>query len=483
MIIGDKIVMRRHQLCRDSSCYHLLVVCLLIWWNPPFESLSLAAPQNWKLTWSDEFNGSQVDTTKWDSILWTTPFNNERQAYHPSRVSVADGKLVLTADDADFGGKSYTSGKVESKFAQQYGRWEIRAKLPGTQGTWPAIWLLPDTNIYSWPSQGEIDIMENRGHQPHLTSSAFHWGPNFEGRRFIFEEQQTTNGDTAANYHNEFHTYAVEWDATKLRFFVDDVHYQTISDTETDGFLGKQMAPAELNLNVAVGGDFVDGAQPDDSSVWPQQMLVDYVRIYQRVDTSSPIVFRNGSFEEQAGALAGWSTFGNTIPNIQTHHEATALDGKATLKIFGQSSGSQNFSGVTQGISVSPGDLISASASALVRADDDLVGANKVIMKFDFYSDFGGEFGSASYLGSSESITLADASTANDAWLTRELSDTVPNGAVEARLAFVFIQPGMDGGAIHIDQVCFQVSTFTSLPCINKTLSDDHTKPLSINTP
>lgn len=424
-------------------------------------SNSLAAPAGWNKTWGDEFDGTSVDTSKWDRINWTTPFNNEQQGYHPSRATVANGNLVLTADDQNYAAKSYTSGKVESTYAQQHGRWEIRAKLPGTRGTWPAIWLLPDTNQYSWPSQGEIDILENRGNQPELTSSALHWGPDFFGRQFVYDEYEAVNGGLADNFHDEFHTYAVEWDASKIRFFVDDVNYYTITNAETansfypGGFLAQQTAPMELNINVAVGGDFLGGAQPDGSSVWPQEMLVDYVRIYERDETPPPVVFQNGSFEANGGSLASWSTFGNSQPNVQTHNEATALDGSETLKLYGQFNGSQNYSGIGQGISVVAGDSIAAEASALIRAADDLVGGNTAFMKFDYYSDFGGKFGTPEYVGSSDSVTLGDASTANDVWLDHSLTDTVPAGAVEARLVFVFSQPANEGGAIHIDDVSF----------------------------
>jgi beta-glucanase (GH16 family) len=421
----------------------------------------LPAAEGWNLIWNDEFTGSTLDNTKWDAILWTTPFNNERQAYHPNRVTVSGGNLVLTADDADFGGKSYTSGKVESKWTRQYGRWEVRAKLPATQGTWPAIWLLPDTGQYPWPSQGEIDILENRGTQPHLTSSAYHYGPNFSGHQFQYREQVAASGGQLENYHDSFHTYAVEWDANRLRFFVDDVHFYTIEDSQTGGFLGNQTAPVETVLNVAVGGDFLGGAQTGGNSEWPQQMLVDYVRVYERDSSPPPVLFRNGGFEEQDGSLAGWSTFGNDVPNVQPHFEAVR-EGNSSLKIFGQFSQSTTYSGVEQGISVSTGDLVSASAEALVLSGDDLVGANQVFMKLDYYSQAGAAFDSPFYLtGQSKGILIGDANTANDTWMSHTLEDVAPAGAVEARLAFVFIQPGLDAGAIHIDSVSFQNLSLT----------------------
>lgn len=275
----SEIRARTHRWINQAAFLAMsLVVC---------SSAVCAAPPGWTQTWGDEFDGKQVDATKWDKILWKTPYNNEQQAYDVSRVSVEDGSLVLTADDADFGGKSYTSGKVESKFKQQYGRWEVRAKLPGTKGTWPAIWLLPDVKQNPWPSQGEIDILEHRGDKPTLTTSAYHWGPDFHGRKFLVDDHEASEAGKPVDYTSGFHTYAVEWDKQQLKFFVDDVLHYTIQDEETDGFLGRQTAPVEVHLNVAVGGDYVDEAQPDDSSVWPQQMLVDYVRVYTREGDAS----------------------------------------------------------------------------------------------------------------------------------------------------------------------------------------------------
>jgi len=438
--------------------YVVLWVALLMPLVAP--SLTIAAPPGWTQTWGDEFNGSQLDTTKWDPIWWNTPFNNERQAYRPDRATVSGGNLVLTADDTPNGGKQYTSGKVESTYTQQYGRWEVRANLPGTQGTWPAIWLLPDTNIYGWPTQGEIDILENRGHQPNLVSSAFHYGPNVQGHQYTFDEE-TYSGPTAGNYHNDFHIYAVEWDANELKFFVDDVNYHTITDNQLGGFLSNQTAPMETVLNLAVGGDFLGGQQyqPNSSSAWPQEMLIDYVRIFQRDVTPTPLT--NGSFDDAGGSLNGWTLFGNTIPNVSAQSEAV-LDGSHSLKIFGQFNGPQNFSGATQGISVESGESLSATASAYIRSQDALAGGNVVTMKFDYYSVFGGAFDSADYLSSSASVTIGDSATNHDEWLEHTLTATAPEGAVEARLVFLFDQPNNGVGAIHIDNVNLLVVDLTA---------------------
>ena len=421
-------------------------------------ALTHAAPPGWKLVWSDEFEGSSLDTKKWDAIEWTTPFNNELQAYHPSRVTVEDGNLVLTADDEDFGGKSYTSGKVESKWTRQYGRFEVRAQLPGTQGTWPAIWLLPDPGQYAWPTQGEIDIMENRGNQPHVTSSAYHYGPKPSQRVFEFDQQRTSNLGQLDNYHDEFHLYAVEWDKHKLKFFVDDVHYFTVHDADVGGSLGTQTAPAEILLNVAVGGSFVEGAPPSDSSVWPQKMLVDYVRVYERAKSPPPQLFKNGGFEAEDGSLAGWSTFGNKAPetpNVLVHDEAVSA-GKAALKLLGQFNGKENHSGVEQAITVSPGDSVSASLRALVPTADSIAdSANRVEMKVDYYKKAGAQFGSADFLRS-KTIMIVDGNMANDQWLNQTLSDNAPAESVEARLAIVFVQPNDERGSVCVDEVTFE---------------------------
>ncbi len=276
----------RHLTTTTSSiqrCQRLRPLIFLVCWI--FSLISSPAhgdSPGWKLVWSDEFEGTSLDTSKWDIIDWTTPHNNERQAYHPDQITVSGGNLVLTAVDIPYGGKAYRSGKVESKWTKQYGRWEVRAKLPKTQGTWPAIWLLPDGRQYPWPTQGEIDIMENRGDKPTRITSAFHWGPSPRKRKFLSEKREISRSDRLVDFAEGFHTYAVEWDAQELRFFVDEVQFFTINDSDTDGFLSSQSAPAEVLLNVAVGGDYVGDAQPDETSVWPQQMLVDYVRVYVR---------------------------------------------------------------------------------------------------------------------------------------------------------------------------------------------------------
>ena len=154
------------------------------------------SPPGWRLVWSDDFDS--LDDTKWERVKSHKPTNNSRQAYLPEQVFVREGNLVILSENKLADGLPYRSGQVISKHAQRLGRWEVRARIPGTRGMWPAIWLLPDG---PWPSLGEIDIMENRGNQPTITSNAFHWGSNSPyAHHFHAMEQQTTQAGKPVTY-------------------------------------------------------------------------------------------------------------------------------------------------------------------------------------------------------------------------------------------------------------------------------------------
>lgn len=268
----------------------ILTCCWLATQLVLLSSLTSHAKQPpWKQIWQDEFNGNKLDDKKWEIFVGNKPHNNERQAYVASRVSVADGNLVLTADDTPHEGKPYSSGKVVSRWAKQYGRWEVRAKLPSTRGTWPAIWILPDWRKHPWPSQGEIDIMENRGDKPFQVSSAFHYGSRQPYKHDFKVKPYTEQIESKpVSYHADFHVYAAEWEKREIRFFVDGDNFWTLRDKDVDGFLSQQTAPMQVILNLAIGGEFVKQAQPDETSVWPQRMLVDYVRVYEQATSAAP---------------------------------------------------------------------------------------------------------------------------------------------------------------------------------------------------
>ena len=333
---------------RESSWlgYLMMTAALLL-----VPATAMATPPGWRLVWSDDFD--TLDEQKWDRITSDRPTNNSKHAYLPEQVSVADGKLVITSENKPSGELPYRSGEVISKQEQRLGRWEVRAKLPTTPGMWPAIWLLATESKSRWPSGGEIDIMENKGNRPTMTSSAFHYGTNppFQ-HSYVFNEQQTSQGGKLVSYPEDYHTYAVDWLEDQLRFYVDDVNYYTVYDEDVNGYLSQHTQPMRVMLNTAVGGDFLPG--PDDTTVWPQRFLIDSIRVYERDGSDVVHKLRNGSFDENGGSLAGWTLFGNRTaddPNILAQ-PMVKRDGVAALKVFGQFVDHESYSGVSQGISV-----------------------------------------------------------------------------------------------------------------------------------
>jgi beta-glucanase (GH16 family) len=262
-----------------------------------FVSSVLAAAQTavpsrpgWTLTWSDEFNaadGSPVDASKWVSESGGHGWGNQELEYYTTRLQNASqqaGNLVITAIQEKYTGadgvtRDYTSArlKTEGKFSQKYGRFEARIKIPQGQGIWPAFWMLGD-NIakVDWPKCGEIDIMENIGKEPALVHGTIH-GPGYNGANGIGSSFALPDN---AHFADDFHIYAVEWEPKAIRFYVDDREYAARTPAELPkGTKWVYDHPFFMLLNVAVGGNWP--RSPDAASVFPQTMLVDYVRVYK----------------------------------------------------------------------------------------------------------------------------------------------------------------------------------------------------------
>jgi beta-glucanase (GH16 family) len=265
----------------------------------------------WKLHWNDEFDGPQLNEQNWQRINLKNSFNNEKQYYRPEHASIAGGKLRITATNEPLDGTLYRSARLESVLQFGPGRFEARIDLPTTQGMWPAFWLLP--NGTQWPTGGEIDILENRGRQPYVVSSAYHWqtdpAPCCSQHRFVSKEYSTTANGRPLNFHDGFHVYAVEWEATQLRFYVDDVLHYTIDELANRPIFEN---PMNIILNLAVGGHF--GGNPDGTTVFPQYLEIDYVRVWQpmtglsgdyngdqRVDAADYVVWRDSLGQGQIG--------------------------------------------------------------------------------------------------------------------------------------------------------------------------------------
>jgi beta-glucanase (GH16 family) len=244
-------------------------------------------PAPWQLTFSDEFEGpagSLPDTTKWSFALGGGGWGNgELQLYtdRPDNAALdGQGNLVITARAETTPQTGFTSARLTSKgkFQQQYGRFEARLKLPAGRGLWPAFWLLGgDVDTAGWPSCGEIDVMEERGATPWRVTGAVH-GPGHSGGNALIA---AFDAPARTPLSDDFHVYAAEWGADEIRFYVDDRLYHTV--------LATRMPPTArwvydhpffLLLNLAVGGSY--GGPPDATTVFPQAMLADYVRVYQR---------------------------------------------------------------------------------------------------------------------------------------------------------------------------------------------------------
>ncbi|GAB3854073.1 glycoside hydrolase family 16 protein [Hymenobacter terrigena] len=231
------------------------------------------------LVWRDEFDGAALNSQKWAPEIKDVWYNNELQATTDSRnnLGVTNGNLVITAQREAYHGRSYTSARINTKGLRDFnfGRIDIRAKLPKGKGIWPAIWMLGSNDSQvSWPACGEIDIMELRGSTPQVNISTLHYGANTSTHQFSsLAYSLAGTPDLSAAYH----TYTVIRGQDKTQFYVDSVQYyeRTVAQVSPYPFNN----PFYLILNVAVGGDF-DG-NPDGSTSFPQQMLVDYVRYYK----------------------------------------------------------------------------------------------------------------------------------------------------------------------------------------------------------
>ena len=290
----------------------------------------------WKLVWSDEFNGSAIDKSKWDFDVGTgywlampNPWggfrtkgwgNDELQCYtdRPENAYVKDGMLHIRALKERYQGSSYTSARLKTRknrdktslFSKKYGRFEFRAKLAVGQGLWPALWLMPQEEKYGpWAASGEIDVLESKGQDPTKVYGTLVYGGRYPKQTWVGKEYVLPNSGSSA----DFHIYSLEWEPGEFRWYVDDKHYATQdfwwscgkttairktdergrayvysvegADPAKEADLNPWPAPFDqpfyIIMNLSVGGKFV--GDPNSSTVFPQEMMVDYVRVYEKV--------------------------------------------------------------------------------------------------------------------------------------------------------------------------------------------------------
>ena len=255
----------------------------------------------WSVVWSDEFNGASLNTGDWNYDIgngcpslcgWG---NNELQYYRAENVAVSGGNLVITSLAQSFGGASFTSGKIHTRNKQTflYGRIEMRAKIPTGGGMWPAFWMMPQDDYYGgWAASGEIDIMESANATTSV-GGTIHFGGTYPNNTY-------TGGSYSlggANFADDFHVYAIEWEPDEMRWYVDGVLFSTKTSSQwySSAAPSNPRAPFDqpfyIILNAAVGGNYTGCTNSGCiTASLPQQYLVDYIRVYQDIVNDPPTV-------------------------------------------------------------------------------------------------------------------------------------------------------------------------------------------------
>lgn len=250
----------------------------------------IPAKDGFRLVWNDEFDGTNIDGSAWNWEVHGRPANNEQQYYTRAEKNsrIENGVLVLEAHKETYTGpdatRNYTSARINTsgKADFQYGRFEIRARMPVGRGLWPAIWMMPTRSVYGgWPRSGEIDIMEYLGHDQRTVYQTLHYtrtGTNehaYSGTNYRLP---------SGTFSQDFHVFALEWESGEMRWYVDGLQVGRQNAWHTLG--GPFPAPFDQEfhviLNLAVGGDWP--GNPDATTVFPGRMEVDYVRVFEKVD-------------------------------------------------------------------------------------------------------------------------------------------------------------------------------------------------------
>ena len=276
------------------------------------DSSDAYTPDGWKMIFNDEFDGTSLDTSKWsydegflldENDINTAGWGNQELEYYTrDNVSVKDGTLNINMkkqskeftqknDSSKKATAQYSSGKIttKDKFSVKYGRVDFRAKMPAGTGVWPAMWMLPNDSRYgSWPLSGEIDVFEGRGRTPNMVFGTLHYGAQWPDNINMSDAFNITRDGYKKTGIDDWHVYSVQWDAQNIKIYCDGKCYFkcTYAEWFSGSDRGNAYAPFDqrfyLILNLAAGGTFDSGYVPD-SSFTSGTMLVDYVRVYQRM--------------------------------------------------------------------------------------------------------------------------------------------------------------------------------------------------------
>lgn len=235
----------------------------------------------YNLIWQDEFSGTAINTANWTHETGAGGWGNQESQYYTDRAEnswISNGNLIIEAREESFSGSEYTSARMITKDKQifQFGRIDIRAILPEGQGIWPALWMLGNNiSTVGWPACGEIDIMELVGHEPSTTHGTAHWGPQGQS-------QSTYKGAgfdlSDGKFSDKFNVFSLIWEPGSIKWLVNDNQFFSLTNSDVNGAY-----PFDNEFffifNIAVGGQWP--GYPDATTQFPQQMVVDYIRVFQ----------------------------------------------------------------------------------------------------------------------------------------------------------------------------------------------------------
>ena len=362
--------------------------------GPPIDPGSNESPlfyDNFDLAWSDEFAGTELNTNYWNYDLGGGGWgNNEWQDYRVDNAGVADGYLTITAKQESSGG--YTSSRIKTQglINFQYGRVDIRAKLPRGQGIWPALWALGSNfSEVGWPDSGEIDIMEmvGGGGKEDTVHGTVHWNADFSANPYA---HAYVGGEfTGEDFSTDFNLFSIIRTANHIKWYVNNIlYYQfAINDSAT---LAAFRKPFFLIFNVAVGG--IWPGYPDATTTFPQKMLVDYVRVFEPKDSTPP-----QDTDEDGLSDAVETALGTSPTNSDTDADGLADGAEYTLGTDplnqdsdddGLSDGNEVSIGTdpqsadTDGDGVSDGDEVSAGTDPLTD-EEDIPNSNFILILYE----------------------------------------------------------------------------------------------------
>jgi beta-glucanase (GH16 family)/spore coat protein CotH len=285
----------------------------------------------YSLAWSDEFNGTAVNESDWSFEIgrgsngWG---NAESQYYRKENATVANGLLTIEAKRQSFNGAEYTSSrlKTQGKRSFKYGRIDVRAKMPEGQGLWPAVWMLGESiTSVGWPSSGEIDIMEMIGGsgREDTIHGTIHYSNSGNSHQYVGDSVSLASclalGCPSSSFADAFHTFSIEWNSESITWFLDGVEFASQQITSSDRTEFHE--DFFLLLNLAVGGQWP--GYPDGSTTFPQQMQVDYVRVYQPtvgqfsfLQSENPSLSADINLSLENGVLSGRTLLDDSVDNL-----------------------------------------------------------------------------------------------------------------------------------------------------------------------